>query len=111
MYSDAIATLLTQSLSTFFASENWPMTDNADPRNGWSAEEVAAISSGVASNDAYGKLFYFIRKEFRRFLKRISALEICFELLQVDAQVLPDHLGTRLFSRIEVCIMAENANL
>lgn len=86
------------------------MTDNADPRNGWPSEEVAATSSGAASNDVYGKLFYFVRQELRRFVKRMSALNISFALLQVDAQDLQDHLRNQLFSRIEVCMVAITVN-
>lgn len=78
------------------------MTDGADPRNGWSAEEVAKTSSGAASNDIYGKFYRFILGEIRRFVKRISTLDLSLEMLQVDALSLPKYLQGRLFSRIEV---------
>lgn len=85
------------------------MPDSADPRNGWSSEEVAATSSGVASNDVYGKLFYFVRKELRQFVKRISNLETSFKLLQVDVLELPGHVGNQPFTRIEVCMKVVDA--
>lgn len=78
------------------------MMDGADPRNGWSAEEVGETSSGAASNDIYGKLYRFILREIQRFEKRISTLELSLEMLQVDALSLPKHLQGQLFSRIEV---------
>lgn len=77
------------------------MTDNADPLNGWSSEEVADTSSGATTADIYGKLFY-IRRLLRPFLDRLSSLNISFKVLQIDVSSLPDHLEADAFSRIEV---------
>lgn len=89
--------------STFFQnSDGWPMHDNADPLSGWSSKEVEATSSGPATADVYGKLFYYIREQLRAFLTRLSDLPVSFELFQMDVADLGDNLTRGLFSRIEV---------
>ncbi|KAF7175088.1 hypothetical protein CNMCM7691_006492 [Aspergillus felis] len=88
---------------TFFQSANtWPMNDNADPLHGWSLDEVSATSTGPATTDIYGKLFFYIRGMLRSFLGRLPSLKLSFELFQLDAARLPDHLENNSFSRIEV---------
>jgi hypothetical protein len=78
------------------------MKDNADPREGWSPEEVAKTSSGPAAADIYGKLFYHIRSTLHSFLSRLDTMDLCFELFQLDVLDLPKHLKSKTFSRIEV---------
>jgi hypothetical protein len=78
------------------------MRDNADPLNGWSTNEVEDTSSGPATADIYGKLFYHVRAVLRAFLLRLSGLQVSFRLFQVDASDLPDYLKAGSFSRIEV---------
>lgn len=78
------------------------MHDNADPLNGWSSKEVEDSSSGPATADIYGKLFYHLRAVLRTFLLRLSDLQVSFRLFQVDASDLPNHLQSSSFSRIEV---------
>ncbi|KPM34923.1 hypothetical protein AK830_g11652 [Neonectria ditissima] len=71
---------------TFFQSADcWPMKDNADPFSGWSSKEVAETSSGPATADMYGKLFYHIREILQSFLDRVPKLKIKFELFNLDA--------------------------
>lgn len=78
------------------------MNDNADPLHGWSSDEVADTSSGPATADIYGKLFFYIRGMLQSFLGRLPNQRLSFELFQVDAACLPDHLENNSFSRIEV---------
>lgn len=78
------------------------MRDDADPLNGWSSKEVEDSSSGPAAADIYGKLFYHVRTVLRAFLLRLSGLQVSFQLFQVDASDLPNHLEGGFFSRIEV---------
>ncbi|KFY89500.1 hypothetical protein V500_05642 [Pseudogymnoascus sp. VKM F-4518 (FW-2643)] len=95
---------------TFFqTADTWPLLDNADPLNGWSLKDVESSSSGPASADVYGKLFYYIRAEIRAFLLRLSGLEITFRLFQVNAADLPDRLERSSFSRIEVRSITPNS--
>lgn len=78
------------------------MHDNANPLHGWSSKEVEDSSSGPASADIYGKLFYYVRAVLRAFLLRLLGLQVSFRLFQVDASDLPDHLKDASFNRIEV---------
>ena len=78
------------------------MKDNADPLHGWSLKEVEDSSSGPATSDIYGKLFYHVRAVLQAFHLRLSGLQVSFRLFQVDASDLPNHLKDGSFSRIEV---------
>ncbi|KAL2833788.1 hypothetical protein BDW59DRAFT_156589 [Aspergillus cavernicola] len=88
---------------TFFQTADiWPMPDNADPRHGWSLEEVVNISGGAATADMYGKLFFYLRGMLKSFLNRLLNLNASFKLLHLDAASLPEYLEADTFSRIEV---------
>ncbi|KAG5658031.1 hypothetical protein KAF25_006982, partial [Fusarium avenaceum] len=71
----------------------WPMRDNADPLDGWSAEDVEMTPYGSAKAEIYGKLFLHLRSALRAFLDRIANLKVSFRLLQMDARLLPNHFG------------------
>jgi hypothetical protein len=89
--------------STFFQSvETWPMRDNADPHHGWSVEEVAQMSSGPATADLYGKLFFYLRATLRQFVARLSVSQVSFRLYCVDVLELPGYLDNESYNRIEV---------
>jgi hypothetical protein len=78
------------------------MKDNADPLHGWPTKDIGECSSGLATADIYGKLFYHIRAVLRAFVFRMSDLSVSFQLFQLDASDLPNHLEHGSFSRIEV---------
>ena len=81
------------------------MSDCSDPLEGWRLEEVEATSSGPASADIYGKLYYFVRGMLVSFLRRLSDTKASFRLFQVDVTELPRYLEETpfsTFSRIEV---------
>ncbi|KAK4039008.1 hypothetical protein C8A01DRAFT_47462 [Parachaetomium inaequale] len=97
---------------TFFQTANtWPMHDSADPLNGWSPKDVADCSTGAATADIYGKLFYHVRAVLRAFLVRLSGLQVTFRLFQMDASSLPEHLESGSFSRIEVSNISDGGYL
>ncbi|RGP78863.1 set and mynd domain-containing 3 [Fusarium longipes] len=97
---------------TFFQNtESWSMHDNADPLNGWSMKEVEGVPTGPATSDIYGKLFHYVRSLLKKFLERISISGVTFELCQVDASDLPDHLEERTFDRIEVSNISDRGYL
>ncbi|KFY76437.1 hypothetical protein V499_03938 [Pseudogymnoascus sp. VKM F-103] len=97
---------------TFFqTADTWPIRDNADPLNGWSLKEVEDNSSGAASNDIYGKLFYYLRTKLRAFVLRLSDLQVSFRLFQLNASDLPNHLESSSFSRIEVANISDRGYL
>src|SRR4051794_20894642 len=78
------------------------MPDSADPQEGWANNDILATSSGIASSDLYGKLYYHVKKVLRSFLERLSSLECIIQLASIDARVLPDHLQIDSFARIDV---------
>lgn len=85
------------------------MRDNADPLDGWSAEDVEMTSYGPAKADIYGKLLVHLRSVQRAFLGRIANLKVSFCLLQMDARLLPNHLEDGTFDRIEVSFALSTA--
>ncbi|KAI0111207.1 hypothetical protein GGR51DRAFT_569241 [Nemania sp. FL0031] len=95
---------------TLFVSPNeWPMMDGADPTAGWSMRALAEFDAGPATNDVYGKLYFYLKDLFASFHRRIRYSPIIFELLHVDARVLPTSLAGRRFDRVDVgniCDMA-----
>jgi hypothetical protein len=78
------------------------MPDNADPRHGWPAEEVEDTSTGRATADIYGKLFFYLRSKISPFLMRLRSINASFKLLQVDAASISNYVEPASFSRIDV---------
>ncbi|KAF2174400.1 hypothetical protein K469DRAFT_756748 [Zopfia rhizophila CBS 207.26] len=101
----------TPNPTIFGKTGDWPMKDSADPFDGWDLGEVLQIHCGPASNDIYGKLHCFLTNLLSQFYGRVSRLEIHFELLNFDAESLPDHLEDRTFSRIEVSNISDGGYL
>ncbi|ROT36821.1 hypothetical protein SODALDRAFT_298432 [Sodiomyces alkalinus F11] len=92
----------------FQTPDAWPLFDNADPLNGWLLKDIYATSSGAATADVYGKMFYHVRGMLESFLRRLSGLTAKFQLLQVNALELPEYLELdKSFSRIEVANIAD----
>ncbi|KAK2758931.1 mynd finger family protein [Colletotrichum kahawae] len=87
---------------TIYQETSWPMYDNADPLNGWSAKDVQETQTGPATADIYGKLFTSLRTVLRAFLRRLSSSQTSFRLFYMDASALPKFLENSTFSRIEV---------
>ncbi|KAL4749304.1 hypothetical protein BDW72DRAFT_214109 [Aspergillus terricola var. indicus] len=90
------------------SSNTWPMRDNADPRHGWPAEDIERTSTGAATADIYGKLFYYLRGIISSFLTRLHSLSASLQVLQVDAASLPDYLDPEPFSRIDVSNISDS---
>ncbi|KAL4811860.1 hypothetical protein BDW67DRAFT_179221 [Aspergillus spinulosporus] len=89
-------------------STTWPMIDNADPRHGWRAEDIERTSTGTATADIYGKLFYYLRGTISSFLTRLRSMNALFRLLQVDAASLADYLDSDSFSRIDASNISDS---
>ncbi|KAF1998521.1 hypothetical protein P154DRAFT_495217 [Amniculicola lignicola CBS 123094] len=81
----------------------WPMTDSADPLNGWLHAEYMPHAT-IAKADVYGSLFFFLRDLFLKFCNRVHKTSILFHLYNMDARELPEYLlpGGRAFDRIEI---------
>lgn len=89
------------SKRTFFQGRLWPMKDNADPLDGWTRAEYMKCAP-AAKDDIYGALFFYLRDVLREFCTRVRSFRVSFQLLAVDATVLPAHLESLRFDRIEV---------
>ncbi|KAI9163503.1 hypothetical protein HJFPF1_05120 [Paramyrothecium foliicola] len=80
--------------------ESWPLGDDADPRHAWPAEEVAKTYSGPATGDMYGRLFYYLRGVFRKFLERASTSKLSLNLMHEVETELKVRLKDELYDRI-----------
>ena len=78
------------------------MKDDSDPLNGWHLPDVLDVESGQAKNDVYGKLYHYPRTLFSSFYRRITMHSCHFQLLNLNAKDLPEHLEKDRFARIEV---------
>ncbi|OQE36198.1 hypothetical protein PENCOP_c012G06427 [Penicillium coprophilum] len=85
----------------FYDEATWPMDDKADPLTGWSIQEVYGTQTSAAM-DVYGKLFVHLRKVVKKFLDRLTILNVDFEMVNIDAKELPLHLAKDHYTRIEV---------
>ena len=64
---------------------------------------IKSASSRPATADVYRKLFYHVGTLTKSFLCRLSGISTTFQLLQVNALELAEHLEEgRYYSRIEV---------
>ncbi|KAF2277188.1 uncharacterized protein EI97DRAFT_449912 [Westerdykella ornata] len=111
LFGFSIEDFSTPNPTIFGKTEDWPMNDSADPFDGWDLREVLQIHCGPASNDIYGKLHWFLTHLLSRFYHRVSNLEIQFELLNFDAEILPDHLNSLTPSRFPMFPMADILDL
>ena len=92
------------SRTMFQSPDCWPFDDKSDPMAGWSITEVHN-TPWAASQDTYGKLFAYLRKEFQAFLHRMATLKIHLQVFNVNAKVLPQLLTSKSYGRIEVNIL------
>ncbi|MCJ1477201.1 hypothetical protein MMC13_005872 [Lambiella insularis] len=105
----------TPNPSFFQQTDLWPMTDSADPLEGWPLTEIIK-AAGFPSNDLYGGLYFHLKDVFTRFCKNLSKRSITFVLTHADAVVLSGALiksvgGPCLFDRIEVSNITDMAYL
>lgn len=90
--------------STFYQSNHWPMKDSADPRDGWDVDAVSKTFTGPATNDAYGKLYYLVKDTLSGFYRRLHGTGLNFELFNLNAQDLSQHVADGTCARVEVCV-------
>ncbi|KAI0381513.1 hypothetical protein F5Y04DRAFT_288406 [Hypomontagnella monticulosa] len=91
---------------TIFQSDRWPLDDKADPLNGWPIGEVRATPS-KAAEDLYGKLFSYLRNLLIAFIERLATGKVHFQLLNVDATELEQHVEKGTYDRIEASNIAD----
>lgn len=78
------------------------MKPASDPLASWPITKVMETIEGKASNDVYGKSFYYVRNQFRMFVERLRTLDIHVEVYCRDAKDLPKKLDGVQFDRIDV---------
>ncbi|RYP39103.1 hypothetical protein DL766_000559 [Monosporascus sp. MC13-8B] len=86
----------------FHSPHEWPMMDDADPTSGWSMKSFLESGVGPAKNDVYGKLYHYLKHLFADFHGRLRSMPVTFDLLHVDARLLPGALVGQHFDRIDV---------
>ncbi|KAI0406420.1 hypothetical protein F4802DRAFT_95860 [Xylaria palmicola] len=97
---------------TMFRSQSeWPMMDSADPTASWPMKSFLQFNAGPATNDAYGKLYFYLRDLFVKFHHRLRSLPVTFKLLHLDARALPTTLAGNRFDRIDVGNLCDLAYL
>ncbi|KAK6392117.1 hypothetical protein LTR65_003889 [Meristemomyces frigidus] len=94
---------------TFYQTADWPMKDSADPLEGWALDDILQAGAGPATNDVYGKLFYYLKGLLFSCQRRLSSLNVSFELSNCAAEDLGKQLKADAFARIEASY-AENGH-
>lgn len=66
---------------------------------------ILGQDSGPATNDVYGKMFYYVRSLCLKFQRRVRSLQVEFHVMHKDTMALPaifNEQGRRRFDRIDV---------
>ncbi|KAI8666535.1 DUF4470 domain-containing protein [Fusarium keratoplasticum] len=85
-----------------------------EPVTEWSISAILGQDSGPASNDVYGKMFYYVRSLCLKFQHRLRSLQVEFSVMRKDVLALPaifNDQGRRRFDRIDVGAYFELAPL
>ncbi|KAK1094570.1 hypothetical protein LTR48_000119 [Friedmanniomyces endolithicus] len=85
--------------------------DPADPLDGWDWREVLSTSTGLATDDLYGKLTAYLKQLLAKFHDGLRSRAYIFYLFSMDAASLPHHLPKDTFARIEVSNIVDVAYL
>lgn len=90
----------------FSVTHDWPLDDQADPLGGWPMGEVKETPS-PASQDLYGRLFFYLRNVLCGFIRKTATGKIHFELSSYDVKELrPSHNGK--YDRIEASGLSDS---
>ncbi|KAF5649812.1 uncharacterized protein FTJAE_776 [Fusarium tjaetaba] len=81
----------------FQAPFDWPIPGGSDPCDGWSPKDLEETDNGPATSDIDGKLFTHLRSMLKSFTSRIASTTISFQLLNIEATKLIDHLNEGSF--------------
>ncbi|KAI1309786.1 hypothetical protein F5Y03DRAFT_382905 [Xylaria venustula] len=92
---------------SLFYGNFWPLRRDADPLRGW---DLATINENNgtdgADNDIYGKMFYYVRDMFKRFILKLRTVNVTFRVLPYSGIDLTEE--TKLeFDRIETAALAD----
>ncbi|KAI0976628.1 hypothetical protein F4678DRAFT_468818 [Xylaria arbuscula] len=92
---------------SLFYGDFWPLKRDADPLRGW---DLAMINkndgTGAADNDIYGKMFYYVRDLFKRFILKLRTINVTFRVFPYSGFDLAEE--TKLeFDRIDTATLAD----
>ncbi|KAL7918083.1 hypothetical protein ACQKWADRAFT_324100 [Trichoderma austrokoningii] len=90
------------SVDPFESNQSWQLQDSLDPLDGWDIFDILNETPRAAASDVYGKLYFYLQHILKEFIEKSISLNISFQLLNVDAEELSEHLEREKFSRIEV---------
>ncbi|KAK0257347.1 hypothetical protein LTR29_005146 [Friedmanniomyces endolithicus] len=96
---------------TFRQTTAGRVMDPADPLDGWDWREVLSTSTGLATDDLYGKLTAYLKQLLAKFHDGLRSRAYIFYLFSMDAASLPHHLPKDTFARIEVSNIVDVAYL
>ncbi|TGJ88361.1 hypothetical protein E0Z10_g481 [Xylaria hypoxylon] len=92
---------------SLFYGDFWPLKRDADPLRGWDLGTINENNdTNGADNDIYGKMFYYVRDLFKRFILKLRTANVTFHVLPYNGYDLAH--GTELrFDRIETAALAD----
>lgn len=88
---------------SLFYGNFWPLKRDADPLRGWDLATINRNEIGGAHNDIYGKLFYYVRDLFKRFILKLRTVNVNFHILPYSGYELAQETDLK-FDRIEVSL-------
>ncbi|KAI0422591.1 hypothetical protein F5X98DRAFT_385611 [Xylaria grammica] len=92
---------------SLFYGNSWPLKRGADPLRGWDLVTIDANNDTKgANNDIYGKLFYYVRDLFKRFILKLRTAKVTFHVLPYSGYDFAHDTKSR-FDRIETSTLAD----
>lgn len=92
---------------SIFFGDFWPLKPDTDPLRGW---DIATINKNNgtegADNDIYGKMFYYVRDLFKRFILKLRTLKVTFHVLPRSGYDFAEETSQK-FDRIETGTLAD----
>ncbi|KAI1132731.1 hypothetical protein F5Y10DRAFT_292423 [Nemania abortiva] len=80
----------------------WPSGPDTDPLRGWDLAAVNNYNAEMvgATNDIYGKMFFYVRDLFKRFVLKLQTTKVRFRVLPLNGNNLTPSINQK-FDRIE----------
>ncbi|KAI0444867.1 hypothetical protein F4803DRAFT_572288 [Xylaria telfairii] len=92
---------------SLFYGNFWPLKRDADPLRGWDIADINKNNeTRDASHDIYGKMFYYVRDLFKRFILKLRTLNVTFHVLPYSGECIKEKVR-RKFDRIETATLAD----
>ncbi|KAI0912836.1 hypothetical protein F4823DRAFT_622623 [Ustulina deusta] len=96
---------------SLFYGNFWPLKRDVDPLRGWDLAAIRGHSGTLgAANDIYGKLFYYVRDLFKRFILKLRTVNVTFHVLPYSGYDLTQKTELE-FDRIETAALADEASI